>query len=128
MLLIAMLILGAAVALGLYLGSLLLMDEKLPARMIRVGWVHGGLGALGVGALLLALRGPARGVAQGAGSFGWTSGIILTVTLAGGLTILILHLIRRKVSPLLIAMHGTLGVAGYVLLAAYFASPASFGR
>jgi hypothetical protein len=128
MLIAAISILGIVVLIGLGLGSLYMMHETPPKRAMPVGWLHGVLGATGVVVLFMALRGPARGVAQGAGAFGWVSGVTLAVTLAGGLLILLIHMRRRAVPPLLIAMHGTLGVAGYVLLAAYFSSKASMGH
>jgi hypothetical protein len=128
MLIAAVSILGIVVLIGLVLGSLYILYESPPTRVMTIGWLHGVLGATGVIVLLLALRGPARGVAQGAGAFGWVSGAMLTATLAGGLLIVLIHMRRRAVPPLLIAMHGTLGVAGYVLLAAYFSSKASIGH
>ncbi len=128
MLIAALAVVSAAVLIGLALGTLYMIKEDPPKRIMVVGWLHGALGATGVGLLLLALRGASRGVAQGAGSFGWISGTMLAATLAGGIVILAGHLRRKPNPPLLIAMHATLGVAGYVMLAAYFSMPASMGR
>jgi hypothetical protein len=128
MLIAALGVISAAVLIGLVLGSLYMIKEEPPPRVMLAGWAHGALGALGVALTLLALRGVPRGVKQGAGSFGWLSGTILGLTLAGGLLILIIHLRRKQVPTLLIAMHATLGIAGYVMLAAYFSMPISYGR
>jgi hypothetical protein len=128
MLIAAVSILGIVVLIGLGLGSLYILHETPPKHVMPVGWLHGGLGAAGVATLVLALRGAPLGVARGAGSFGWVSGVMLLATLAGGLLILLIHMRQRAVPPLLIVMHGTLGIAGYVLLAAYFSSKASYGH
>jgi hypothetical protein len=128
MLIAALGVISAAVLIGLVLGALYMIKEEPPTRVMLAGWAHGALGALGVTLTLLALRGVPRGVKQGAGSVGWLSGTILSLTLAGGLLILIIHLRRKQVPALLIAMHATLGIAGYVMLAAYFSMPISYGR
>ena len=128
MLIAAIATMGLTVCLGLWLGALYLIREEPPKRIPKTGIVHGSLGAACVVLLLLALRGPARGVHTGAGAFGWTSFTFLALALAGGATILSFHLRRRGAPTLLIAMHGMVGAAGGILLAAWWASPVSFGR
>jgi len=66
--------------------------------------------------LLLALRGPSRAVAEGAGSFGtiaaWLFGVALIV---GGLV-----WVRRRRGPMLaILLHAVLAVTGWVVLIAW---------
>jgi hypothetical protein len=90
--------------------------------------IHGASGLAAVVLLGLALRGPARGVHTGAGGFGWTAFGLMATALAGGVTILTFHLRRKGAPNLLIAMHGILGIAGGVMLSAWWASPASYGR
>jgi hypothetical protein len=120
-----------AVVLGLWLGSLYLLREQPPKGMI-VGLIHGIIGAACVALLFWALHGP--GTVPGphfghaAGNFGWTAFIVLAATLLGGLTILSLRLLRKSISPLLIGMHATAGIAGAVILCAYWVNPGSFGR
>jgi hypothetical protein len=120
--------LGVAVCLGLWLSAQILINEDPPKRIPVTGIIHATAGAATVILLLLALRGPPRGVHTGAGAFGWTSFVLLAITLAGGATILSFHLRRRGAPTLLIAMHAMLGIAGAVLLSAWWASPASYGR
>ena len=78
------------------------------------GLAHGALGAVGLAALLLALRGPARGVAAGAGSFGAVSAALFAGAVATGIVVLVL---RRK--PLAITIHAGIAITGYVLLLAW---------
>jgi hypothetical protein len=117
-----------AIVLGLWLGSLYLVREEPPSGVPLIGMLHGSAGAAAVVLLFLALRGPPRGVHTGAGGFGWTAFWLMALALAGGVTILSLHLRRRGAPTLLIAMHGMLGIAGGVLLSAWWASPVSFGH
>lgn len=120
----AIAILCVAVTLGLWLSAQHLIEEKKPAIMGRVAAIHGTAGAICVALLYLALHHPGHP----AGKFGWTAFVVLAAALAGGLTILSFHLRGKQVSPALVAMHASAGMAGAVMLAAYFASPASFAR
>ena len=116
---------GVTICLGMWLGALYLVREEPPKRIPITGIIHGSAGAACVLLLLLALRGPARGVHTGAGAFGRVSFALRAPALLGGATILSFHLRRRGAPTLLIAMHGMLGAAGGILLAAWWASPAS---
>jgi hypothetical protein len=118
----------AALCLGLWLSGLHLVREEPPKTIPVTGMIHGAAGLAAVVLLLLALRGPARGVHTGAGSFGWTAFALMAAALAGGITILTFHLRRKGAPTLLIAMHGMLGIAGAVMLSAWWASPASYGK
>lgn len=69
---------------------------------------------MGLGALLLALRGPARGIANGVGSFGTTAAALFAAALVTGVVLLML---RRK--PLVMAIHAGIAITGYVLLLAW---------
>jgi hypothetical protein len=128
MLIAAISAMAIAIVLGLWLASLHLVREEPPKGIPITGVLHGSAGAASVVLLLLALRGPPRGVHTGAGGFGWTAFALMVLALAGGITILSFHLRRRGAPALLIAMHGMLGIAGGVLLSAWWASPASYGR
>jgi hypothetical protein len=125
MLIAALFAMLLAVALGLWLSALILIREAPPKRIPVTGLVHGAAGSVAVLLLLLALQGPKRGVHTGAGGFGWTSFTLMAMALAGGVTILSFHLRRRGAPTLLIALHGLLGVAGGVMLAAWWAAPVS---
>jgi putative copper export protein len=68
-------------------------------------------------ALLLALRGPARGVAAGAGSFGVTAAVVFAAALATGVVVLVT---RRNGPAVTMAIHSGLAITGYVLLVAWY--------
>jgi hypothetical protein len=78
------------------------------------GIAHGVLGAAGLVILLLALTGPPRGVAAGAGSFGTMSAALLAGAVLTGIVMLVL---RRK--SVTMTIHASLAVSGYVLLLAW---------
>jgi len=132
MLIAAVSVMAVAIVLGLWLSSLYLVREEPPKGTPLTGLIHGTIGAITVALVFLALHKPNTGqgpnAGHGAGGFGWTAFYILVITLAGGLTILISHLSRRRISPLLVAMHATAGIAGAVILCAYWVSPSSYGR
>jgi hypothetical protein len=83
---------------------------------MSAGIAHGLSGAAGLAALLLALRGPPRGVAAGAGSFGTTSAVLFVAALACGVAV---FLLRRKGNAVVMAIHAGLAITGYVLLLAW---------
>ncbi len=126
MLIAAVLILGFTVLLGLTLGGFYLLRDTPPAQAPVIGWAHGAAGAIGLVVLWQALGHAQRTMPQGASAFGSLSALLLVVAFLGGLVILVTHLRRRPVSLLLVAMHGSIGIAGYILLSAYFSSPVSY--
>ncbi len=85
-----------------------------PGRRWPPGIAHGVVGAVGLVVLLLALRGPARGVAAGAGSFGTAAAVLFGAALVIGVAILWL---RRK--AVAISVHAGFAIVGYVLLLAW---------
>lgn len=119
MLIAAVCVLGAALSLGLWLGYLTLLLERPPLRLTWIGMVHGLTGAAGLAILVVALRGPPRGVKFGAGAFGTISAALLVAALVGGLTILAARARRRPIPFGLAAMHGMFAIAGYTLLCTY---------
>jgi len=116
MLSLALVILSAAVALGVAL-ALVHLRGSLPSRPF--GALHGVVGAAGLGALLLALRGPPRGVLTGVASFGAIAAVLAAVALVVGLGIAALARRGRGGLGLVIAVHATLAITAYVLLLAY---------
>ena len=129
MLYAAVVALCIAVPLGMWLVSLHLVREEPPAGLSRVAVVHGSVGAACVALLWIALRGPGRhGVGHGAGGFGWIAFAMLAAALLGGLTILGFYWRGKAVPAVLVATHASLGIAGAVMLAAYFSAPVSYGR
>lgn len=81
-----------------------------------MGIAHAAVGAVGLGVLLLALGGPARGVAVGVGSFGAVSAGLFAVALLTGIVLLLL---RRK--GVVMAVHAGIAITGYVMVMAWVA-------
>jgi hypothetical protein len=78
------------------------------------GIAHGGVGAAGLTLLLLALRGPPRGVEAGVGSFGSVSAVLFAAAVLTGILLLLL---RRK--GIVMAIHAGIAITGYVQLLAW---------
>jgi hypothetical protein len=97
---------------GLALWHLRAADNAL-RRPLAMGIAHGLTGAVGLGLLLLALRGPPRGVDAGVGSFGTMSAVLFAAAVATGITLL------RYRSGLVMAIHAGIAITGYVLLLAW---------
>ncbi len=114
-------ILGATVLLGLMLVGLH-ATGRARAALRLVGPLHGTLGATGLAVLIVALRGPPRGVSIGAGSFGMMAAVLLGLALLAGLLVLARR-IRRRDPMLAIGLHAMLAIFGVVLLAAYASAP-----
>jgi hypothetical protein len=119
MLTAAFMTLAAAVLLGTGLAVVHLRSE-IPAPV--PGWLgalHAVIGLGGLGLLALALRGPTCGLDQGTGSFGMISAALIALAALIGGAIFARRLRQRRASALL-AIHATLAVTGFVMLAAYF--------
>jgi hypothetical protein len=112
---VAVWILTAAVAAGtgLALWHLRATDD-VKGPPLAAGVAHGIAGAIGLIVLLLALRGPARGVDAGVGSFGSVAAGLFAGALATGIGILLL---RRK--AIVMTVHAGIAITGYVLLLAW---------
>lgn len=118
MLIAALAILGAAVLLGAGLAVLELRANAWAAP----AWlktVHGLIALAGFACLLLALRGPPRGLAAGTGAFGTIAAVLTGLAALVGGTILVMHLRKKRGTGVLIGIHATLAVSGFVILAAY---------
>jgi hypothetical protein len=116
MLSLAFFILSAAVVFGLVL-ALLHLRGSPPAWM--VGALHGVIGVAGLGALLLALRGPPRGLQTGVASFGMVAAVLAAIALVVGLLIATFRQRLRGGIGLVIVVHGALAITAYVVLLAY---------
>lgn len=119
------LLLGAA-TLGSFLAlGFLRVHDTVPAiiRALRpharkLGLFHGGLGAVGLLVLVLALRGAIHPVV-GAAGFGRIAAWLFGIGLLVGL--LILATARRGRASILVAVHATLAISGIVVLLALVA-------
>jgi hypothetical protein len=120
MLLLSFVLLLIAALLGTALAALHLrgVGNARPPRWVW-GALHGVLGTIGLGALVLALRGPPRGEAMGVGPFGRIAAVVLTLALLAGLAVLLSRLRYRRMPGLVIGIHATIAVSGVVILAAY---------
>ncbi|MBV8537505.1 MAG: hypothetical protein JO128_18035 [Alphaproteobacteria bacterium] len=118
LLLTALALLGAAVLLGTVLAVLHLLPQR-PAIPSWLSALHGLLATAGFVVLVLALRGPARGAASGAGSFGLIAAGLAAAALIAGVAILAARLRKKPFTGFLVGGHATLAVSAFVILAAY---------
>lgn len=118
----------AALCLGLWLSVRVLLQDGPGQPAPVTGLLHAGAGIATVVCLFLALGGPRRGVATGASGFGWIAFVLLCITLSAGALIAATRLRRLTPSVMLVAGHATLGIAGIVILAAWWAAPAASGH
>jgi hypothetical protein len=118
MLLVAFLIFAIAVLLGTVL-AVLHMREGAAMPPWALGALHGLIALTGLGCLLLALGGPPRGLAQGTASFGATAAALFAVAAMIGAMLLAARRRRQRIPGLLIGLHATFAVSGFVVLAAY---------
>jgi hypothetical protein len=115
----AFVIVAIAVLLGSVLGALHLQSEGRTAPPWLLAALHGLLGIGGLGCLILALRGPARGLNQATGSFGIIAAALIALAALLGVGFMATRLLKRRPVGVLIGVHATLAVSGFVILAAY---------
>ncbi len=123
MLTAAFVIFTIAVALGAVLAVLHLRTNRTTTPPLLPQWplaaLHGILALIGLGCLALALRGPPRGVEQGTASFGMIAAVLFVLTALLGARLLAARLFKKRIGGGTIAIHATLAVSGFVILAAY---------
>jgi len=120
MLTAAFLILAIAVLIGTVLAILHARGETAQAVPWALGALHGLIGIGGLGLLLLALRGPPRGLDQGTASFGMIGAVLIALAATVGLAIFRAFRMKRgHRAGTLIGIHATVAVSGFVILAAY---------
>jgi hypothetical protein len=119
MLAAAFLLLSIAVLLGCVL-AVLDMRGGAATPLWWLGAPHGLAALSGLACLVLALRGPVRGLDQGTASFGALSAWLLAAAALMGVSLLGARLRRRRLPGFQIGLHATLAVSGFVVLAAYF--------
>ena len=84
-----------------------------------LGALHGILALAGLGCLALALRGPPRGLQQGTASFGIIAAVLFVLAALLGARLLAARIFKKPIGGGTIAIHATLAVSGFVILAAY---------
>jgi hypothetical protein len=114
----AFIIVAMAVLSGSALGIMHLQTEGRTTPPWLLAALHGIFGIGGFGCLVLALSRPARGHDQTIGSFGMIATALIALTALLGVSFIAT---RRKKPPagILIGIHATLAVSGFVILAAY---------
>jgi hypothetical protein len=112
----ACLTLCLALLIGSALAVLYLRSGRVP---VPAAALHGLIGLAGFLWLLLALRGPPRGLATGTSSFGAVAAVLIAFAALAGGTILAAHRLKPRLAGTLIGVHATLAVSGVVILAAY---------
>ena len=118
MLIAAFVILAVAVLLGLVLAVLHLQAEgSTPPWSLAA--LHGLLAIGGLSCLALALRGPPRGLDQGVASFGILATLLITLAALTGVALLAKRIFKTRIAGIMIGIHATLAVGGFVILAAY---------
>jgi hypothetical protein len=119
MLIAAFVILSTAVLLGTVLAILHFRSQGAVAPAWPFAGIHGLLAIGGFGCLLLGLRGPPRGLATGTGSFGTISAALVGLAALFGAGMLATRLINRRVPGIIVGVHATFAVSGFVFLATY---------
>ena len=119
----AFVILAVAAALGAVLAVLHLRTNRMMTSPRQPRWplgaLHGILALIGLGCLALALRGPPRGLQQGTASFGIIATVLFVLAALLGARLLAARLFNKPIGGGTIAVHATLAVSGFVILAAY---------
>jgi hypothetical protein len=115
----AFLIVAAAVLSGSMLGVLNLRSEGRSAAPWLLAALHGLLGIGGLACLILALRGPAHELNQAIGSFGIIGAVLIALAALLGVSFMMTRLLKGRPPGILIGIHATLAVGGFVILAAY---------
>jgi hypothetical protein len=119
MLIAAFIILGIAVLIGSGLAIQYLHTEGMKPPPWPLALLHVLFGIGGLGCLLLALRGPPRGLENGTGSFGiFAATLIVMTALVGGL-MLAARIRKKRPAGILIGVHAMLAVGGFVILVVY---------
>ena len=118
MLIAAFVILGVAVLLGSVLAVLHLQTEPgTPPWSLAA--LHGLLAVGGLSCLVLALGGPPRGLDQGVASFGIIATTLITLAALIGVALLATRIFEIRIAEIMIGIHATLAVSGFVILAVY---------
>jgi hypothetical protein len=119
MLIAAYVVLGIAVLLGSALAVLHLRTDGAVAPPWRLAALHGLVAVAGLGCLLLALQGPPRGLDHGTAAFGTIAAVLVAAAALLGAGFAVARLRGRPPAGLLIVVHATLAVGGFVILTAY---------
>jgi hypothetical protein len=115
----AFIIIAIVVLLGAVLGALHLQTEGRASPPWLLAALHGLLGIGGLGCLVFALCGPARRLDQATGSFGIIAVALIALASLLGISFMVTRQRKGRPAGILIGIHATLAVSGFVILAAY---------
>ena len=119
MLITAFVILGIAVSMGALLAVLYLRAGTALTASGSLAAFHGLVAVAGLVCLIFALRGPPRVAHMGTSSFGMIAIWLLALAALIGGGMLAWSLRGKRRSEMVIGIHATLAVSGFVVLAAY---------
>jgi hypothetical protein len=119
MLLISFIVFTVVVLLGCALAVLHLRSNGATTPTRPLASLHGLLAIVGLCCIALALRGPPRGLAQGMASFGVIAATLIALAVLVGVGLLATHFLKKRITGVMIGIHATLAVSGFVILAAY---------
>jgi hypothetical protein len=119
MLTAAFVLLAAAVTLGAILAVLHLRAAGGGRGRARLAMLHGLVALAGLAGLLLALRGPPRGLATGEAAFGAIAAWLLAIAALLGIGIFAARRRMRGLVGTAIGIHATIAVSGFVVLGIY---------
>jgi hypothetical protein len=109
-------VLCVAVALGAGLAIHFMRGPAVPRPAWPIPLAHGVVGAAGLAVLLAVLqRGPTL-TTSGTTGFGPAAALLLGLALALGLSIAYMASRRRRPASVLVAVHASLAIAGFVML------------
>ncbi len=118
MLSLALTLFSLAVLIGIVIGIRFLNEKRPPSRVIAAA--HGLLGAVGLAALIVALKsGAGAGDQYGTASFGPAAAVLAAVALLAGVGIALLARRMTRNIGVLIGVHASVAVTAYVLLLAF---------
>ena len=118
MLVAAFTILSVVIVMGSVL-AVLHSQEGRPAPPRPLATLHGLLAIGGLECLVLALVRSPRGLHQGSASFGIGAAALLALAASLGLCFVTTKVLKGGHAGILIGIHATLAVTGFVVLAAY---------
>jgi len=116
MLLLATVLLGVTAAVGTALAIAVARRAPWPRA---VTLLHGGLALAGYGLLVAAVSGARRGAATGTASFGLVAIVLLSGAVLAGIALALLRRRKPGLFSMLVGVHATLAVSGFVILLAY---------
>jgi hypothetical protein len=119
MLVSAFIILGIAVLIGCLLAILHSWTDEGAMPPWWLAALHGLLAIFGLCCLALALRGPTRGLDQGTSSFGMIATVLIVLAALAGVRLLVTRAFKKRITGVMIGIHATLAVSGFVILLAY---------